>query len=110
MSDLPARRPRPSARALVSRILEEPGLAQAVRGLEPRTLGRLIDHVGLEDAGEIVALASTAQLTAVFDEDLWRSDRPGEDERFDAARFAVWLEVLLEVGERFAARKLVELP
>lgn len=81
-----------------------------MRGLEPRAFGKLIQHVGLEDAGELVALATTEQLQKVFDEDLWRSAQPGRDETFDAERFALWLEVMLEVGEEFAARKLTELP
>jgi hypothetical protein len=73
-------------------------------------LGDLIERIGLEDAGELVAFATTEQLAAVFDEDLWRSDRPGEDERFDADRFLLWLEVMLEAGDRFVAQKLFELP
>jgi hypothetical protein len=66
-------------------------------------------RVGLEDAGELIALASLEQLREVFDEDLWRSAHPGQDEAFDAARFVVWLEVLLEGGESFVADRLAEL-
>ena len=66
--------------------------------------------MGLEDAGELVALASTEQLAQIFDEDLWHGARPGEEERFDAARFLLWLEVMLEAGERFVAERLSELP
>lgn len=95
---------------LVRRVLDEPGLVAAVRGLEPRVLGAWIERVGLEDAGEIVALATTDQLLHLFDESLWRSERVGEDERFDPPRFATWLEVLLEAGEDTAARRLTELP
>ena len=76
----------------------------------PLPLLRLIEHVGLEDAGELVALTTVDQLRRVFDEDLWRGERPGEDERFDPVRFTLWLEVMLEAGERFAADKLAELP
>jgi hypothetical protein len=95
---------------LLARILEQPELVARVRALGPGALARLIDHVGLEDAGEIVALATPEQLLGVFDEDLWTSDRAGEGERFDAARFATWLEVLAEAGERELADKVVELP
>jgi hypothetical protein len=103
---------RPSTRQLLNRVLETPDLALQVRALAPPVLGKLIERVGLEDAGELVAFATTDQLAAVFDEDLWRSDRAraGEDERFDADRFLVWLEVLLEAGDRFVAMKLFELP
>jgi hypothetical protein len=73
-------------------------------------LGRLIEQVGLEDAGELVALATTEQLAQIFDEDLWHSVRPGEAERFDAERFLLWLEVMSEAGERFVAERLAELP
>ena len=46
-------------------------------------LGRVIDHVGLEDAGELVALATTDQLRRIFDDDLWHAPAPGKDETFD---------------------------
>jgi hypothetical protein len=94
---------------LLTRLLEEPALVALVQGLEGAALGRLIDHVGLEDAGEIVALATTAQLEEIFDHDLWRSRSVGQDESFDPARFALWLEILLEAGEELTARKLSEL-
>jgi len=104
-------RPAPlGSRELLARMLEHPSLVAAVQSLPAPALTRLIGHVGLEDAGEIVALATTEQLRGVFDDDLWRSARPGEDEAFDAERFSLWLEVLLEAGEEVAARRLVELP
>jgi hypothetical protein len=99
-----------SPRALVTRILEEPALVREVQALPPAALMRLIEHIGLEDAGELVALATVDQLCRVFDEDVWQSERPGHDERFDPQRFTLWLEVMLEVGARFAADKLAELP
>jgi Family of unknown function (DUF6178) len=97
------------SRALLARILDAPQLVRAVQALPPRALLQLIDHVGLEDAGEIVALATTEQLERMFDEDLWRSSASGADERFDPARFALWLEVMLEAGEAFAADTLADL-
>jgi hypothetical protein len=73
-------------------------------------LGRLIDRVGLEDAGELVALASTEQLQGVFEQDLWRAAAPGEDERFRPERFALWLEIMFEGGEGFLIEQLCALP
>jgi hypothetical protein len=102
-------RPRVTSRNLLARVLDAPELARQVAGLDPTTLSRLIDRVGLEDAGEIVALASTSQLLGLFDEDLWSNERPGDEEYFDAARFVTWLEVLLEAGEAFAAEHIAEL-
>jgi hypothetical protein len=104
-----ARPPVPSTRLLL-RILERPGLVAAVRDLPGAVLGKLIDRIGLEDAGELVALASTAQLERIFDDDLWRADRAGGDETFRPERFALWLRVMLEGGEELLVKRLCELP
>jgi Family of unknown function (DUF6178) len=101
---------RPSSRKLLARVLETPELGAQIQSLPGPVLGKLIDHVGLEDAGELVALATTEQLSQIFDEDLWQSAQPGEDERFDAERFLLWLEVMLEAGDRFVAARLADLP
>jgi hypothetical protein len=101
---------RPSSQKLLARVLETPELSAQIQALPPPVLGKLIDHVGLEDAGELVALATTEQLAEIFDEDLWRSARVGEDERFDSERFLLWLEVLLEAGDALVAERLAELP
>jgi hypothetical protein len=94
---------------LLGQLLDDPELAPALRALPAPALRQVILRVGLEDAGELVALSTLEQLRDVFDEDLWRSAGPGEDEAFDAARFVVWLEVLLEGGEAFVADRLAEL-
>ena len=96
-------------RSLLYRILESPEQVSALQRLPPPALARLIHHVGLEDAGELVALATTRQLALLFDEDLWRSERPGQQERFDTERFGLWLEVLLEMGADRAAARLAEM-
>lgn len=98
-----------AAGALLNRILAQPALVQQVQELRPAALLTLIERVGLEDAGELVAMASTAQLEEIFDHDLWHAAQAGEDEAFDASRFALWLEVMLEAGPAFAARKLLSL-
>jgi hypothetical protein len=105
-----SRRHVPPSTDLLRRILERPGLVSAVRELPGAVLGRLIDRIGLEDAGELVALASTAQLERVFDDDLWRADRTGGDETFRPERFALWLRVMLEAGEAALVQRLCELP
>lgn len=95
---------------LLRRLLDEPRLLEQVQTLPPPLLAKLIDRVGLEDAGEVVALATTEQLAHVFDEDLWKSETAGEDESFDAERFALWLGVMREAGDRAVATRLSELP
>ncbi len=102
--------PKPKKRAnLVTRILEDPGLVTAVQLLEPLAICRVIEGIGLEDAGEIVALATTEQLVEVFDEDLWSTRTPGQAEAFDDLRFTLWLEILHESGARFAAERLAQM-
>lgn len=99
----------PGPGQLLRRLLDEPHLVQAIQGLAAPILGKLIQHVGLEDSGEIIALATPAQLAGVFDEDLWRTEQPGRDETFDPHRFAVWLEVMLEMGSAFVAKRLLQM-
>jgi hypothetical protein len=91
------------------RLLESPELARIVPDLEPRVLQRIVRRWGLERAGGIVALATSEQLLRMFDVDLWQSDEPGGEERFDADRFSLWLEVLHEAGPSIAARKIAEM-
>ncbi len=100
----------PSSNALLMRIFDRPELVSAVRELPAPVLGKLIDRVGLEDAGELVALASTAQLERMFDEDLWRAANAGDDEAFRPERFALWLRIMQEGGEEFLVQRLCELP
>lgn len=104
------RYPLPSRQRLVEHILHHPSLVAGVRELPPPVLGRLVDEVGLESAGELIALASTEQLQHIFDADLWESEQAGRDPHFDAARFATWLEVMSEAGEAAVVERLRQLP
>jgi hypothetical protein len=92
------------------RILDQPELVSAVRELPPPVLSQLIDRIGLEDSGELVALATTEQLERMFDDDLWKAVRAGQDETFRPDRFALWLSVMMEAGEEHLIRRLLELP
>jgi len=87
-------------------MLDAPHL---VRQLEPEALYKIIERCGLEDCADLIALATPEQLAHVFDLDLWRGSQPGLDERLDAGRFVVWLEVLMESGAEAAAQKIAGL-
>jgi len=93
-------------RPLLDRILDTPHLAHVVPRLQPELLHRVIQSCGLEDCVELVALITPAQLARIFDLDLWYAGQPGLDEQFDADRFGVWVEVLVECGATVAAQKL----
>jgi len=105
-SSKPAPRDATGGRYLLHTILNTPRLEQVVPRLQPDLLHQVIQTCGLEDCGELVALATPVQLTNIFDLDLWRAHHPGLDEQFDADRFGLWLEVLLETGACEAAHKL----
>jgi hypothetical protein len=93
----------------LARIADNPQLARAVPLLQPEFLHDMVTHCGLQDCGEVLALATPEQLVAVFDLDLWSADRAGEEEHFDAARFCEWLEVLVDAGPAMAAARLAEM-
>src|SRR5579862_9017976 len=65
------------ARHLLARLLDIPNLPEGVPTLEPKVLHQLVRHFGLEECGDILAMATPHQLTQIFDEDLWSSNRPG---------------------------------
>jgi hypothetical protein len=94
---------------LLARLIDMPDLPEVVRELPPPAFTALVRRVGVEDAGELLSLATTEQLVAAFDEDLFANERPGERETFDPERFVTWLEVLLEAGDGVAAARFVEL-
>jgi len=97
------------SRSLVQRVLDVPHLAQVVPRLPPDLLHQVIGRCGLDACGELLALATPAQLASVADLDLWRPTRPGLDDTFDASRFGAWLEALLECGGPVAARTVTGL-
>jgi len=99
----------PDPTSVLDRILESQHIAHVVPRLQPEMLHRIIQHCGLEQCGELLALATPAQLVNLFDLDLWHSHQPGAEEQFDADRFGVWIEVLVESGAAIAAEKLASL-
>jgi len=88
---------------LLERVLSSSDVALVVPRLSPEVLHRVVQRCGLEDCGELLALATPEQLAGVLDLDVWRADQPGLDERFDANRFGVWIETLVESGADAAA-------
>src|SRR5690606_39207114 len=97
------------SRNVLARLLDEPQLVSAIRSLDTSTFHALVEHVGIADAGELVAMATDEQLLHVLDETLW-SQRPGVTETFSHHAFVTWLEVLLEAGEGHLVDRVCALP
>ncbi len=85
-----------SLMTLIYQLVEDSLLIQLIQAIDDDQLLRLIEHVGVEDAGDIISLASFTQLTHIFDNVFWKNARPGEREKFDPQQFALWLEVAME--------------
>jgi Family of unknown function (DUF6178) len=88
---------------LVDRILSAPNLVRVVPRLPPEVLHRVVQHHGLEECGELLVLATPDQLAHVFDRDLWHAAGAASFDQFDAERFGVWIEVLVQADAVAAA-------
>ncbi|MGE3543129.1 MAG: DUF6178 family protein, partial [Kofleriaceae bacterium] len=64
----------------------------AVAALPPSEVFELVHEVGFEDAADLIALATPAQIQGCFDLDGWSRDQ------LDVAPLKPWLASLLEVG------------
>jgi hypothetical protein len=89
----------------LERFLHTPELERVVPRLDAEVLHRVVQHFGLEQCGELVALASRQQIARILDADLWQA-RAGADAMFDVERFGVWLAVLMQSGVAIAADKI----
>jgi len=98
-----------SPKQLLTTLTDNPALPAFVRTLSTPVLKRLIDHVGLRDAGDLIALTSTDQMRDLFEVSLWETLIPGQPERLRPERFLEWLDVMLAVSPAFAAQRLIEL-
>ena len=98
-----------SAQQLLKTLTDSPALPGFVRNLQTPVLKRLIEHVGLHDAGDLIALTTTQQMRDLFEVSLWESLTPGQAERLRPEKFLEWLDVMLEVSPAFAAQRLIEL-
>jgi len=109
---MPNRRPvarQQASRQLLRTLTDSPALPAFVRQLPSPILKRLIEHVGVRDAGSLVALTTTHQLREVFETSLWQTLIPGQEETIRPEKFMEWLDVLLEVGPGFAVERLMAL-
>ena len=90
-------------------LLDNPELPTFVANLETPTLNKLIEHIGLDDAGPLIAYTTNRQLRSILDESLWSSLAPGKPETHRPEEFIRWLFILQEHGETFLAERLLGL-
>ncbi len=107
---MPSLNPRsPDARQLVRAMTESAALPAFVQQINPHTLKHLVDDVGLEDAGALIAHVSNQQLVHLLDETLWTGARPGDPDKLSVAELLRWLDLWNGLGKGFVADKLYEL-
>jgi hypothetical protein len=107
--DVPDRQESTPQTTALARLLDAPHLAHVVARLTPDVLHHLIRHHGLEACSALVAVATPQQIASILDLDLWQPAAPGVpgsagiNDQFDAQRFGMWLEALMEEGDATAA-------
>ena len=98
-----------SGKHLLKSLTDNPALPAFIPTLEPSRLGHLIQEIGIADSAFLLEHSTPTLLAAVVDDAVWTNPMPGKPERFDPAEFINWLEVLLEVGDEFAASRVIKL-
>src|SRR6478735_4842743 len=84
-------------------ILSEPDAEKLVPTLPVQELYYAIKEVGLADAGDLVALATPAQIQGFVDLDVWERDH------LDVPRLNAWIESLTEAGYEKLGQVIEEL-
>ncbi|MBK9029788.1 MAG: hypothetical protein IPL61_00340 [Myxococcales bacterium] len=92
LASLRAQLTGPRGRARVEALLEADDPAAAVAALAPNAIHELVVDVGLAEAGELLALATPAQIQGCFDLEVWDRDR------VDVAQARPWLAAILDLG------------
>src|ERR1044071_3839890 len=76
----------------IDALLSADDAQAAVAALAPNEIYELVHEVGFEDASDLIALATPAQIQGCFDLDGWNKDQ------LDIAPLKPWLAALIEVG------------
>ena len=98
-----------SAKHLIESMTGSASLPAFVQRIDPHTLKKLVDEVGIEDAGALVVHASEQQIAHLLDETIWTGARPGDPDKLSVAELLRWLDLWNGLGTQFAADKLFEL-
>ena len=92
MARLRAQLAGPRGYRRIDALLSSDDAEAAVAGLSPNEVFDLVHEVGFEDAADLIALATPAQIQGCFDLDGWTKDQ------LDVAPLRPWLEGLMNAG------------
>ncbi|ALP68505.1 hypothetical protein AN416_37870 (plasmid) [Paraburkholderia caribensis] len=90
-------------------LLQIESLPAYIKQMAPRTLCRLIDHIGVEDCAEFMSIVDAQTMRKVLSVALWTRPTTGGPELLDAARFISWVRVWLVEGERATTLRLLDI-
>lgn len=86
-----------SATERVRALLNAPNPDELIPAIDVQSFHALVQEAGLDEAWELLALATPEQLVAFVDLDAWKEDA------LDSARFADWLDIVLQLpDDRFS--------
>ncbi|KHD89607.1 MAG: hypothetical protein OM95_02450 [Bdellovibrio sp. ArHS] len=97
------------SQSLLTQLIANADLVRDIQNLDSGVVKKIIQQIGLEDAGEFLMLVSSEQLHDAMEQDIWLSPKQGADEQLNSERFLTWLEILLEIGASFAVEKIAEM-
>lgn len=94
-----------SGRQLLSVFTGDKHLPEFIPKLPPNSLGHLIQEIGIADSGELIEFSTPDQFVAIVDDSVWASNEPGMPERFVPEQFLAWMDLVLGIGDEFAAER-----
>jgi hypothetical protein len=103
---MPSKGRQQQSTAVLKTVLETPNLPLVIARMQSVALVSLVQHVGIEDCGELLPYFTSKQLASVLDEELWHAKRVGETESFSVKQAIRWLTVWNDLGPEYICRTL----
>ena len=94
---------------LLRTLTDDPALPALIAKMDAPTLKRLVERVGPEDSGALIALTRPEQLAELLDDALWKVPEGAVEESLSVEELLRWFDVFHDVSHDFAADRLVDL-
>ncbi len=98
-----------SRSTLLRTLTDDPALPALIARMDAPSLRKLVEHVGLHDAGALIAHTSPEQLAALLDDAIWSRAAGSADETLSIEELLRWLDVWHDIGDEFTATRLIDL-